>query len=163
VGEHDLELLSTTEKLHQQVRLARAYFSGFNPIEGTPLENVPACNPWRQNRLYQASFLLRDYAFNLEELPFSSEGDLPLGVDPKRSWADMNLIDAPIELNRAGKLELMRVPGIGPKRAATILSSRRHHRLRSLHDLKALGISPHQVAAYILLDGRKPPVQLSLF
>jgi predicted DNA-binding helix-hairpin-helix protein len=163
VGERDLELLSTTEKLNQQVRLARAYFSGFSPVENTPLENVPPSSPWRQHRLYQASFLLRDYSFTLEEIPFNPSGDLPLGIDPKRAWADQNLKETPIEVNRAGKEELMRIPGIGPKGAIAILSSRGKHHLRDLKDLRALGIIPSRAAPFILLDGRRPPVQLSLF
>lgn len=162
-GEHDIELLSTTEKLNQQVRLARAYYSGFNPVEGTPLENMPPVNPWRQHRLYQASFLLRDYAFNLEEMPFNPEGDLPLKTDPKQAWADQNLREGQVEINRAERIELLRVPGIGPKGANRIILARKQHRICSLDDLKALGIRPSRAAPYILLDGWKPPVQLSLF
>lgn len=53
----------------------------------TPLEEQPAENPWREHRLYQASFLLRDYGFDLEDLPFTPTGRLPLEVDPKLGWA----------------------------------------------------------------------------
>ncbi len=69
-GERDVEILSTTEFLHRQLKLARVYFSAFRPIPDTPLDNEPATDPARQFRLYQASFLLRDYEFDVEELPF---------------------------------------------------------------------------------------------
>ena len=74
VGENDLEILSTTAYLTKQLRLARAYFSAFNPVKDTPLENHAPENPWREHRLYQSSFLLRDYGFDLEDLPFLQNG-----------------------------------------------------------------------------------------
>jgi predicted DNA-binding helix-hairpin-helix protein len=98
-GEHDVEILSTTEYLHRQLKLARVYFSAFRPIHDTPLDNLPATDPARQLRLYQASFLLRDYGFEVEELPFAGEGDLPTHTDPKRAWADEHLTHAPVEIN----------------------------------------------------------------
>jgi predicted DNA-binding helix-hairpin-helix protein len=109
--ESDLELLTTTEWLHKNVRLGRAYFSAFSPIRDTPLENKAAVDPLREHRLYQASFLLRDYGFDLEELPFSDDGNLPLPTDPKLAWAQKNLSERPLEINRADKRELMRIPG----------------------------------------------------
>ena len=128
--EADLELLTTTQWLMKNVHLKRAYFSAFRPISDTPLENKPAVDPLREHRLYQASFLLRDYGFDIEELPFSSEGNLPLESDPKLAWAAMNLKDKPLELNRAAKHDLLRVPGIGLRGAEAILASRRHGTLR---------------------------------
>jgi predicted DNA-binding helix-hairpin-helix protein len=67
-GETDLELLSTVDNLHRQTGLQRAYFETFSPVEGTPMEGHPPEDPQRKVRLYQASFLLRDYGFDLEEL-----------------------------------------------------------------------------------------------
>jgi predicted DNA-binding helix-hairpin-helix protein len=131
----------------------------FNPVPGTPLENNPAENPWRQHRLYQASFLLRDYGFDLEDLPFDQDGHLPLVNDPKLAWALANLVQSPVEVNRADKEDLLRVPGIGPKGVHSILAARRHRKLRELQDLKALGVNPTRPAPYILLDGQRPPYQ----
>ena len=124
VGETDLELLTTTEYLYKQLLLKRTYYSSFNPIADTPLENVPAGSPIREHRLYEASFLLRDYGFGLEELPFNKKGDLPLDVDPIFAWAQLNLLGHPIEINRVDKHELLHVPGIGPKSAKAILAAR---------------------------------------
>ncbi|MCL4562989.1 MAG: radical SAM protein [Chloroflexi bacterium] len=163
VGENDLELLSTTQRLTRQAHLARAYFSGFSPVPDTPLENHPAINPWRQHRLYQASFLLRDYNFDLEDLPFTSSGNLPLETDPKQAWARDHLREAPIEINHAGQEELLRIPGIGPKGARAIVIARRKHKLLGLGDLQALGIIANRAAPYILINGKKLPQQARLF
>ncbi len=162
-GESDLELLDTTSRLYSQLGLARAYFSGFAPVTDTPLENLPAVNPWREHRLYQTSFLLRDYGFDLEELPFTGEGNLPLARDPKLAWAEANLSHQPIEVNRADLRELMRIPGIGPKGARAILQARRKYRLHELGELRAYGVQVGRAAPYVLLDGRRPPQQLTLF
>jgi predicted DNA-binding helix-hairpin-helix protein len=162
-GETDLELLSLTERLHQQAGLSRAYFSAFSPIKDTPLENHTPENPWREHRLYQSSFLLRDYGFELEELPFTEKGNLPLHEDPKMAWAKMNLAHAPVELNHADKRDLLRVPGIGPKGVTAILDARKTGSLRNLRDLKSLGVLAARAAPFILLAGKRPIPQMALF
>jgi predicted DNA-binding helix-hairpin-helix protein len=163
VGESDLEILSTTAYLHKNLHLARAYFSAFNPVADTPFENMPPTAPVRQQRLYQASFLIRDYGFDLEEMPFTLSGDLPTEVDPKTAWAEQHLRDEPFEINRATRHELLRVPGIGPKSAEAILSARRHGTLRSEEDLHKIGVNPTRAIPFILLDGRSPGRQLKLW
>ncbi len=161
VGESDVELLSTTMYLYRQLKLARAYFSAFNPILNTPLENLPPTPPIREHRLYQGSFLIRDYGFDLEELPFNSDGNLPYENDPKLVWARGHLLEAPIEINRAGRQELLRIPGVGPKGADAILRARRNGKLRHLEDLSKIGVNPSRVQPFILLDGKRPIYQLS--
>jgi predicted DNA-binding helix-hairpin-helix protein len=135
----------------------------FNPVLDTPLENTPAENPLRQNRLYQASFLFRDYGFDLEEMPFTEAGNLPLDTDPKLAWAQATLQDAPVELNRAEREELLRVPGIGLKGVAAILLARRRGKLREVRDLQAIGVQTKRLRPFILLDGKRPTYQLPLF
>jgi len=163
-GEPDVELLSATEHLHRQLGLARVYFSAFRPVPDTPLDNVTPTNDTRRIRLYQASFLIRDYGFGLEEMPFTASGNLPLHVDPKRAWADAHLREAPLEVNTATRRALMRVPGIGAKGAERILAARRGGRLRSLEDLRGAGVANvERAAAYLLLDGRRPVEQPRLF
>ena len=161
--ESDLELLTTTSWLHRNVHLGRAYFSAFSPIRDTPLENKMPTDPLREHRLYQASFLLRDYGFDLEELPFTGEGNLPLPTDPKLAWAQANLTENPLEINRAERGELLRVPGIGLKGAEAILQARRQDKLRDLSVLKKLGIIAERAAPYLLMDGQRAPLQLALF
>ncbi|MGC9520545.1 MAG: radical SAM protein [Anaerolineae bacterium] len=162
-GESDLELLHTSAYLYQELGLARAYYSGFSPVPDTPLEDRPPIELRREHRLYQASFLLRDYGFDVEDLPFGAGGNLPLDVDPKTAWARIHLQEAPIELNTAERASLLRVPGIGPRSADRILKARREGTLRDLSHLRQLGIAVKRVAPFVLLDGRAAPRQLSFF
>jgi len=162
-GESDVELLTTTEYLHRRVGLARAYFSRFTPVSDTPLENHPPTPPAREHRLYQSSFLLRDYGFQVEELPFDTGGNLPLDSDPKLAWARSHLAHLPVEVNTADRRELLRVPGIGPKGVEQVLQARRRGRLHNLDDLRKLGVIAERAAPFILLDGRRPSHQLSLW
>ncbi len=162
-GESDLELLSTSERLLKQLKLQRVYYSSFKPIKDTPLENVSPSNPLREHRLYQSSFLFRDYGYDLEELPFDKKGNLPLNEDPKLAWARANLIERPLELNRASREELLRIPGIGPLGAEKILKARRQGKIRGVKDLKSIGVQTKRLASYVLFDGRRPQQQLRLF
>jgi predicted DNA-binding helix-hairpin-helix protein len=117
----------------------------------------------REQRLYQASFLLRDYGFDVEDLPFDQQGQLPLSEDPKLAWARRHLQETPIEVNTADREMLLRIPGIGPKSADKIVSARRQGTLRSARDLHNLGIATKRVLPFVLLDGRQSPRQLSLW
>ncbi len=164
VGDTDLELLGLTANLHRQMGLRRVYYSAFNPVAETPFENLPATPPLREFRLYQASFLIRDYGWEVEDLPFEGVGNLRLDVDPKRAWAEEHLRSQPVEVMQATRQELMRVPGIGPKGADAILRARRKGRLTDLAHLRAVGVRNVVWAApYILLDGHRPVEQLTLF
>jgi predicted DNA-binding helix-hairpin-helix protein len=163
VGETDLELLLTTHRLYRDLGLARTYFSGFSPVPDTPLEDHPPIQLRREQRLYQASFLLRDYGFDVEELPFEGAGNLPLDADPKLAWARQHLAHSPIEVNTADRAMLLRVPGIGLKGADRILNARRLGTLSDVSQLGRLGIIVKRVAPYILLDGRSSPRQLQLW
>jgi predicted DNA-binding helix-hairpin-helix protein len=161
VGETDIELLSTTEYLYNQLHLKRAYYSSFNPITDTPLENVPPGSPEREHRLYEASYLLRDYGFSLEDLPFNKAGHLPLDVDPKYAWARENLTGRPVEINRVDKQELLRVPGIGPKCANAILIARHKNRFNHPEELYAFGVNIKKAAPFILINGKRAAYQTS--
>jgi predicted DNA-binding helix-hairpin-helix protein len=161
--ESDLELLSTTDWLMKNVHIKRAYYSAFFPIRDTPMENKAAVNPIREHRLYQASFLLRDYGFDLEDMPFLQDGNLPLPTDPKLAWAQHNLKEKPVEINKAERRDLLRLPGIGPKGADAILRARRISKLRDVASLRKLGIVVTRVAPFVLLDGKRVENQLNMF
>jgi predicted DNA-binding helix-hairpin-helix protein len=161
--ESDVELLTTTEFLHRETGLTRTYFMAFTPVPDTPLEDHPPTPAEREHRLYQASFLLRDYGFSAEELPFDRTGNLPLEVDPKLAWARNSLNESPVEVNTASRRDLLRVPGIGPKSAERIMKARRQGKLQDLSDLNKLGIAVKRAVPFVLLDGRRPPRQLSLW
>lgn len=160
--ESDLELLTTTDYLNNSMGLSRTYFSAFNPVQDTPLQNKSPTPLIRQNRLYQASFLLKDYKFLLDELPFLQDGNLPVNIDPKLAWAQIHLKDKLIEINTASKEELIKIPGIGLNGVQTIISIRKEQKINSLSTLKKIGIQTNKVAPFILLNGRRPPIQQNL-
>ena len=164
VGDTDLELLSMSDKLYSQAKLARVYYSAFGPVPGTPFENLPATEAIREFRLYQSSFLLRDYTWDVEDLPFLRDGNLRTDVDPKQAWAEEHLAHAPIEIMRAEREQLLRIPGVGPIGANAILRARRRGRLTDLSHLKQIGIrNTQKLAKYVLLDGAQPARQNQLF
>src|SRR5258708_2667047 len=164
VGDTDQELLSLSNSLYRQYGLTRAYYSGFSPVVQTPFENLPATDPLREHRLYQASFLLRDYGWRGNDLPLISAGNMQLELDPKRAWAERHLRQPPIDIINASRYHLLRIPGIGPVGADAIIKARRQERLTDLAHLRKLNIkAPEQAAPYILLDERKPSEQIRLF
>jgi predicted DNA-binding helix-hairpin-helix protein len=162
-GESDVELLKTTAYLYKTLGLKRAYYSPFRPISGTPLEDLPPASTRREQRLYQASFLLRDYGFSVEDISLDGAGNLPLNRDPKLYWAEKNLAERPMEINRASQAELLHIPGIGPRGVRSILVARQRGVLRDLEDLKKIGVNANRAAPFILMDGRRPAQQLSLW
>ena len=132
--------------------IKRVYFKAFVPIKETPMEGMPPGSRLREHRLYQASFLIRDYGFSPEDLLF--EGRLPLGVDPKTFWAERHPEFFPVDLARADYRSLLRVPGIGPKTARKII------RLRSSGELGADGLLkllPKRAIPYVIYRGRRIP------
>src|SRR5207245_43039 len=152
VGDTDQELLSLSALLYRKLGLTRAYYSGFSPVEQTPFENLSPTDPMREHRLYQASFLLRDYGWSVEELSFMEDGNLRMDIDPKRAWAERHLRSAPVDVMKADRSQLMRVPGIGPVGADAIIQARRQGHLADLAHLRKLKIrAPEQAAPYILL------------
>src|SRR6266516_434400 len=164
VGDTDQELLSLSALLYRKLGLTRAYYSGFHPVEQTPFENLTQTDPLCEHRLYQASFLLRDYGWSVEDLSFMEDGNLRTDIDPKRAWAERHLRSAPIDVMKADRGQLLRVPGIGPVGADAILRARRLGRLTELSHLRQLNIrAPEQAAPYILLNGYRPATQMSLF
>jgi predicted DNA-binding helix-hairpin-helix protein len=164
VGESDLELLQTTVRLTKDYHMSRAYFSGFKPVSRTPLEDIPHVDPWRIFRLYQASYLVRDYGYAVEELTLGADRNLPVDRDPKIVWADKYLAGNPVEVNLADRQELLRIPGIGPLGAARILRDRAGgSRLTEAGQLDKLGIHAQRALPYILLNGRRPVRQPALF
>jgi predicted DNA-binding helix-hairpin-helix protein len=161
--ESDREILSLTAELYRELALSRTYFSAFRPIRGTPLEGHPPTPSWREYRLYQADFLLRQYGFAFDELVFDELGRLPRDADPKQFWAHCHPAFFPVEVNTASRATLLRVPGIGPASADTILHRRRQGRLSTLDHLGLRPATAQQAAPWILLDGRRPMFQHTLW
>lgn len=162
-GETDLELISVVAHLTKSAGCTRSYFEAFKPVPDTPLENHAPENPLRQHRLYQVSFLLRDYGFDPEDFSFTKKGNLPLEIDPKLAYAQTYLSHSPIELNTADASELLRVPGIGQAGAKAITMARQEGKLWDISQLKKMGILAERAAPYIILNGKQPTQQLKMF
>lgn len=162
-GESDRDIVSRAEQVYHELGLSRIYYSAFRPVPNTPLENLPPTPAMRQHRLYQADFLLRQYGFTFDDFGFDETGNLPLERDPKITWALRHSDLFPVEINRAAREELLRVPGIGPRSADRILRQRRQGHLRDLGDLRRTGADANRAAPFVSLDGRRPPIQLTLW
>jgi predicted DNA-binding helix-hairpin-helix protein len=131
------------------------YYSAFSPIpdasSALPLRGAPLM---REHRLYQADWLLRFYGFEHDEIALQ-DGMLSLEVDPKLAWALAHPERFPVDLNRAPREMLLRVPGLGLPSVHKLLLARRRRRLRS-SDLGALGTSRAKVLAFVVLADHRP-------
>ncbi len=161
-GETDHAIVSRTVQLYNELKLARTYYSAFQPVPDTPLDGLAATPLVRENRLYQTDWLLRKYGFKFDELIFDSRGNLPTESDPKTIWAAHHPEFFPIDLNRAGREELLRVPGIGPVSVSRILKMRRTNKIRAIEDLVRIGADAPRAAPFILMSGKSPMRQLSM-
>ncbi len=139
--EKDLQILNLASVLYSAQGLKRVYYSGFLPVNAYDkrlpvLEKPPLI---RENRLYQADWLLRFYQFTVDEIVNKQFPDLDLECDPKLSYALRNFHLFPVDINRADYEMLLRVPGIGLKSARLIVKARKHGKLTSKH-LKKIGV-----------------------
>ncbi|MFD1254500.1 putative DNA modification/repair radical SAM protein [Devosia equisanguinis] len=179
-GANDAAILTRAAGLYSGYQLKRVYYSAFSPIPDAssrlPLKPPPLM---REHRLYQADWLIRFYGFDVPEIVAGGEGgDLDLVIDPKLAWALKHRQSFPVDVNRADRELLLRVPGLGINAVNRIVASRRHHRLR-LDDVARLTASIEKVRPFIaaadwspggLTDDAKlrqklapPPEQLVLF
>ena len=126
-GETDLQLIRTSQSLYQSFDLKRVFYSAYIPLnEDSALPALDTPVPLlREHRLYQADWLLRYYGFQADELLTEKQPFFDSRIDPKCSWAVQHLDRFPVEINRAGYDELLRVPGIGPTGVKRIMEARR--------------------------------------
>lgn len=137
----DKEILGLSSALYQRPTMKRVYYSGFIPVNAydTRLPALKQPPLVRENRLYQADWLLRFYQFKVDEIVNDAYPDLDLEIDPKLSWALRHPEAFPMDINKADFEMLLRVPGIGVKSAKLIVVSRRYARLGSMQ-LKKMGV-----------------------
>lgn len=159
--ETDEEILKSVSWLYRNLGLRRAYYSAFSPVPGSPLEAKPPTPLLREHRLYQSDWLLKFYNFTFDELPFDEAGNLPLEEDPKLAWARRHPELFPVEVNAASPEQLLRVPGIGPRSARRICSVRREHSLRSLRELRNMGVVTKRARNFITVSGHFFPAPIS--
>lgn len=152
----DRAILDTSANLYGAFRLRRVYYSAFSPIPDAskvlPLKAPPLV---REHRLYQADWLLRFYGFDTDEIVTGQDGMLDLDVDPKTAWALQHREQFPVDLNRAAKAMLLRVPGLGVTSVDRILAARRVRTIR-YEDLARLRVSLKKVLPFVLLPDYHP-------
>ncbi|MBX4928646.1 putative DNA modification/repair radical SAM protein [Rhizobium binae] len=156
-GASDATILATSGRLYSSYGLKRVYYSAFSPIPDSS-KNLPLIKPplMREHRLYQADWLYRFYGFGIDEITANQAGGmLDLNLDPKLAWALANRGEFPVDINRAERERLLRVPGLGTKTVKAIVSARRFRRLR-LDDLSRLGVSIKKVQSFISAEGWSP-------
>ena len=140
-SDSDKDILHLTSALYKRPSKKRVYYSGFVTVNGYD-NRLPALKQpplVRENRLYQADWLLRFYNFKVDEIVDDSYPDLDLEIDPKLAWALRHPEAFPVDINRADYEMLLRVPGLGVKSAKMILTARRYSRLGTSH-LKQIGV-----------------------
>jgi putative DNA modification/repair radical SAM protein len=158
----DRDVLAASSNLYGNYRLRRVYYSAFSPIPDAARSLPPLAPPLqREHRLYQADWLLRFYGFGVEEIVAADTGGgmLDLDIDPKLAWALRNPAQFPVDLNRAPREALLRVPGLGTRNVARILVSRRHARLR-LADLARLRAPLAKLMPFVQLLDHHPRKRL---
>ena len=174
----DGEILRRSSGLYNRFALRRVYYSAFSPIPDAS-KMLPLIQPplVREHRLYQADWLMRNYGFDATEIA-PPAGMLDLQIDPKLAWALAHRGLFPVDVNRAPREMLLRIPGIGPRSVERIVTARRHRTLR-YEDLLAIGCVLKHAEPFITLPGWSPralpddanlrarfapaPEQLSLF
>jgi putative DNA modification/repair radical SAM protein len=154
-GADDAAILGTSANLYGSYRLKRVYYSAFSPIpdasRALPLAPPPLM---REHRLYQADWLLRFYGFAVQEI-VEGGGMLPLDIDPKLAWALRHREKFPLDLNRAPREDLLRVPGLGKKAVDRLLVARRYRTIRT-DDLARLRVSLAKLLPFVVLPDHRP-------
>jgi putative DNA modification/repair radical SAM protein len=157
----DQDVLRTSAKLYGHYAMKRVYYSAFSPIPDSsailPLKSPPLM---RESRLYQADWLLRYYGFNVDEIASGGEqGMLDLDVDPKLAWALKNRHLFPVDVNRAEREMLLRVPGLGARAVDKIVVARKHTTLR-LEDVARLTSGLKRARPFLITADHHPKAKL---
>jgi putative DNA modification/repair radical SAM protein len=154
----DADIVGKASRLYDSFGLRRVYYSAFSPIPDAsavlPLKRPPLI---REHRLYQSDWLMRFYGYKPDEVMQATEadGNLPLDIDPKLAWALKFRERFPVDVNRAPREALLRVPGLGVRAVQRILASRRHRTMR-LEDVAKLTVSIAKVRPFIVTADWRP-------
>jgi predicted DNA-binding helix-hairpin-helix protein len=154
----DADILQQASGLYQQHRLKRVYYSAFSPIPDAS-SKLPLISPplVREHRLYQADWLLRFYGFKVDEITNEHAPDLRLDVDPKLAWALRHPEHFPVDINRAPREMLLRVPGLGAKNVDRLLAARRWYRIHT-KDLARLRVPLKKCLPFVITADHRPKI-----
>ena len=150
--ESDWQILNLSDAFYKNMHLKRVYYSGYVPVSndnrlpaiGTPVPMV------RENRLYQADWLLRYYGFKVDEIVSADDPFLDMQIDPKLNWALKNLHQFPVDINKADLELIQRIPGIGIRSAQKIAEARKFSKLTWDH-LKKFNIAASRAKYFVNL------------
>jgi putative DNA modification/repair radical SAM protein len=156
-GADDSAIMGTAQSLYGRFQMRRVYYSAFSPIPDAstvlPLVSPPLL---REHRLYQADWLMRFYGFGVSEVQDATDaGHLPLDIDPKTAWALKHRGAFPVDINRAPREMLLRVPGLGVKSVNAVLRIRRQRRL-DLADLGRLVRGIEKLRPFVVTSDWRP-------
>ena len=152
--ETDLDILGKSEYLYEKYNLKRVFYSAYIPVNKDALLPKLQLPPLkRENRLYQADWLLRFYGYKVNHLLDKQNPNFNILLDPKADWALRHFEEYPKEVNKAKYYDLLKVPGIGPKSAKKIISCRKYTSLE-WNDLKKMGISLKRAKYFLLCNGK---------
>ncbi|MDT0641554.1 putative DNA modification/repair radical SAM protein [Zunongwangia sp. F363] len=155
-GETDRDIMYTATYFYKKYEMKRVYYSGYVPVSSDPrLPALTSAVPMlRENRLYQTDWLLRFYGFDVRELLNEDHKNLDVDIDPKLSWALRNLQHFPVDINKAEKQMLARIPGVGLKSVQKIINARKYRSLNWEH-LKNIGVALNRARYFITCNSRE--------
>ncbi len=153
----DSDIVMRASGLYDSFKMRRVYYSAFSPIPDAstilPLKRPPLM---REHRLYQSDWLMRFYGFAPAEVQAATDdGMLPLDIDPKLAWALKFRGLFPVDINRAPRETMLRIPGLGVRAVDRIIASRRTRRLR-LDDVARLTVSVKKIRPFIVAEDWRP-------
>ncbi|MBI2974451.1 MAG: hypothetical protein HYY43_02535 [Deltaproteobacteria bacterium] len=153
-GEKDDEIVKYMHGMYERLNMHRIYFSAY--------QSDPLSPPWerdgvrgttdpfmREHRLYQVDFLLRKYGFGMSDIVFDGAGNLFLSRDPKEMWAERHPEIFPVDVNKASRELLLKVPGLGHVTVADIIAKRRQARISGVHQLGRVGLRLSKANRYL--------------
>jgi len=155
-GEPDAEIVKYMYGLYERLKMHRVYFSAYQ--KGLGDESIageqaglerPTDILMREHRLYQVDFLLRKYGFKESDIVFEKNENLSLTIDPKEAWALRHPEAFPMNINRASRFALLRVPGLGPVTVNRILEQRKAGRIRHIEDVGKVGVRLKKAKQYL--------------
>jgi len=155
-GEQDKEIVRYMWGLYDRLKIHRVYFSAYQKglgdesIAGEQTkQNKPTDIFMREHRLYQVDFLFRKYGFKESDIIFENNNNLSPVVDPKEAWATRHPEVFQVDINRASRLLLLRVPGFGPITVKQILQQRKKNLIRSIEDIGKVGLRLQKAKKYL--------------
>ena len=156
-NETDQKIIHVADYMYQKLSLKRVYYSGYVPVlQDSRLPSLQSQVPVvRENRLYQADWLMRYYGFAPNEIVDERQPFLDLEIDPKLAWALRNSYVFPIDINQAPREMLLRIPGVGVRSVQKILMARKFQTL-SYYDLKKMGVTLSRAKYFITCSGATP-------